>query len=85
MIAVFLSFAFGDVVEIEQLGIGLAFAVLLDATVIRLLLVPSIMTLMGRWAFWFPGRRLPTTERHGHHYQGEKLTPTEEVERLSGL
>ncbi len=64
MIAVFLSFAFGDVVEIEQLGVGLAFAILLDATVIRLLLVPSIMTLLGKWAFWCPGQKLPTAERH---------------------
>jgi RND superfamily putative drug exporter len=87
MIAVFLSFAFGDVVEIEQLGIGLSFAVLLDATVIRLLLVPSIMTLMGKWAFWCPGTRPPTAERHprGHHYQDEKLTPPEETKRIAGL
>jgi RND superfamily putative drug exporter len=87
MIAVFLSFAFGDVVEIEQLGIGLAFAVLLDATVIRLLLVPSIMTVMGRWAFWCPGHKLPVAERHprGHHYQGEKLTPPDEGKRVAGL
>jgi len=87
MIAVFLSFAFGDVVEIEQLGIGLSFAVLLDATVIRLLLVPGIMTLMGRWAFWCPGQKLPTAERHGrgHHYHGEKLTPPDETERVGGL
>jgi len=87
MIAVFLSFAFGDVVEIEQLGVGLSFAVLLDATVIRLLLVPSIMALMGKWAFWFPGRALPMAERHprGHHYHGEKLTPPDEVKRVAGL
>ena len=87
MIAVFLSFAFGDVVEIEQLGVGLSFAVLLDATVIRLLLVPSIMTLMGKWAFWCPGHKPPTTERHprGHHYHGEKLTPPEETKRVAGL
>jgi RND superfamily putative drug exporter len=87
MIAVFLSFAFGDVVEIEQLGIGLSFAVLLDATVIRLLLVPSIMTLMGKWAFWCPGTRLPVATRHprGHHYQGEKLTPPDEPKRIAGL
>ena len=87
MIAVFLSFAFGDVVEIEQLGIGLSFAVLLDATVIRLLLVPGLMTLMGRWAFWCPGQKLPTAERHGrgHHYQGEKLTPPDETKRVGGL
>ena len=73
MIAVFLSFAFGDVVEIEQLGVGLSFAVLLDATIIRLLLVPAIMTIMGRWAFWCPGQKLPTAERHrDHHYQEER-------------
>ena len=87
MIAVFLSFAFGDVVEIEQLGVGLSFAVLLDATVIRLLLVPGIMTLMGKWAFWCPGQKLPVAERHprGHHYQGEKLTPPDEAKRVAGL
>jgi RND superfamily putative drug exporter len=87
MIAVFLSFAFGDVVEIEQLGVGLSFAVLLDATIIRLLLVPAIMTLMGRYAFWFPGQKLPTAERHprGHHYHGEKLSPPEEAKRVAGL
>ena len=87
MIAVFLSFAFGDVVEIEQLGVGLSFAVLLDATIIRLLLVPAIMALMGRWAFWFPGQKPPTAERHprGHHYHGEKLTPPDEPKRVAGL
>jgi RND superfamily putative drug exporter len=87
MIAVFLSFAFGDVVEIEQLGVGLSFAVLLDATVIRLLLVPGIMTLMGRWAFWYPGHKPPVAARHprGHHYHGEKLTPPEEPKRVAGL
>ena len=87
MIAVFLSFAFGDVVEIEQLGVGLSFAVLLDATIIRLLLVPAIMVIMGRWAFWFPGQKLPTAERHprGHHYHGEKLSPPDEPKRIGGL
>ncbi len=79
MISVFLSFGFVDVVEIEQLGVGLSFAVLLDATVIRLLLVPSIMTIMGRWAFWCPGQALPVAPRHprGHHYSDEKLNPAE--------
>ncbi len=63
MISVFLSFGFVDVVEIEQLGVGLSFAILLDATVIRLLLVPAVMTLLGRWAFWCPGQTLPIAER----------------------
>jgi RND superfamily putative drug exporter len=70
MVSVFLSFGFGDVVEIEQLGVGLSFAVLLDATLIRLFLVPCIMLLMGRWAFWLPGQALPVAERHAHGHGG---------------
>lgn len=87
MISVFLSFAFGDVVEIEQLGVGLSFAVLLDATVIRLLLVPGVMTLLGKWAFWYPGHVFPVAARHprGHHFHGEKLTPPAEIKRMTGL
>jgi RND superfamily putative drug exporter len=88
MISVFLSFAFGDVVEIQQLGVGLSFAVLLDATVIRLLLVPAVMTLMDKWAFWWPGQPPPVAERHSrghHHYQDEKLTPPSKVKRVTGL
>ena len=86
MISVFLSFGFVDVVEIEQLGVGLSFAVLLDATVIRLLLVPSAMVLLGRWAFWFPGQALPIAGRHhGHHYSGEKLHASAETKRTAGI
>lgn len=56
MVSVFLCFAFGSVVETQQLGIGLSFAVLLDATVIRLILAPSAMAIMGKWCWWLPGR-----------------------------
>ena len=41
-------------VDIKQFGIGLAAGIILDATVIRALLVPSLMTLMGRWNWWLP-------------------------------
>ncbi len=86
MISVFLSFGFVDVVEIEQLGVGLSFAILLDATVIRLLLVPAAMTIMGRWAFWCPGQALPIAERHprGRHYLDEKLNPPD-AEQATGI
>jgi RND superfamily putative drug exporter len=40
--------------DIKQFGIGLAAGIIFDATVIRALLVPSIMRLMGRWNWWFP-------------------------------
>jgi putative drug exporter of the RND superfamily len=59
MVAVFGAFAFTGMVPIEQLGLGMAVGVLLDATVIRLLLVPAAMKLMGRANWWLPfaGRR----------------------------
>ncbi len=55
------SFAFADIVLIKALGIGMALAVALDATVVRALLVPATMRLLGRWNWWMPGRlrRLP--------------------------
>jgi RND superfamily putative drug exporter len=48
------SFAFADVVLIQALGVGVAIAVALDATVVRALLVPSTMGLLGRWNWWMP-------------------------------
>ena len=55
------SFAFADIVLIKALGIGMALAVALDATVVRALLVPATMRLLGRWNWWLPSglRRLP--------------------------
>jgi len=63
------SFAFADIVLIKALGIGMAIAVALDATVIRALLVPATMRLLGRWNWWMPATlerfvagRLPASE-----------------------
>jgi RND superfamily putative drug exporter len=56
MAVVFCYFAFGRVLLMQFLGFGLAVAVVLDATVVRVLLVPAIMDLAGRWNWW-PGRR----------------------------
>ena len=50
------SFAFADIVLIKALGLGVAIAVALDATVVRALLVPATMRLLGRWNWWVPGR-----------------------------
>ncbi|MFP5359966.1 MAG: MMPL family transporter, partial [Actinomycetes bacterium] len=60
IVLVFLGFAMGDLLMIKEVGVGLAFAVVLDATVVRLLLVPATMTLLGDWNWWAPGplRRL---------------------------
>ena len=57
MILVFGVFAFARVLAMQLLGFGLAVAVLLDATVIRMVLVPAFMQAMGRWNWWPGGRR----------------------------
>ncbi len=56
MILVFGVFAFARVLVMQFLGFGLAVAVLLDATIIRMVLVPAFMHLMGQWNWW-PGKR----------------------------
>jgi RND superfamily putative drug exporter len=49
--------AFGQIAGLQELGIGLALGVLIDATVMRALLLPSAMVLLGRLNWWFPSRR----------------------------
>ena len=58
MIIVFGTFAFSRVLAAKMIGFGLAVAVLLDATLIRMVLVPAFMHIAGRWNWW-PGVRLP--------------------------
>ena len=57
MVAVFAGFASGQLVMFQQMGFGLGAAVLIDATLVRTLVVPSAMALLGRWNWWLPGRR----------------------------
>jgi RND superfamily putative drug exporter len=50
------GFVVGTVPGLQQIGVGLALAVLIDATIVRALLVPSLMAIFGRWNWWFPSR-----------------------------
>ena len=61
------SFGFADIVLIKALGIGMALAVALDATVVRALLVPATMRLLGHWNWWVPARlrHMPRIETAG--------------------
>jgi RND superfamily putative drug exporter len=62
MVAVFAVFAGTGVPAVKEIGLGLAVAIALDATVVRLILVPATMELMGKWNWWLPkllGRVLP--------------------------
>lgn len=62
---VFAGFVLGGFAPIKAIGVGLVLAIALDATVVRMLLVPATMTLLGRRNWWLPGplrrlhRRLP--------------------------
>jgi RND superfamily putative drug exporter len=58
MVAVFSIFAFLPEIPFKQLGVGLAAAVLIDATIVRAVLLPSAMKLLGEWNWYLPGRRL---------------------------
>jgi RND superfamily putative drug exporter len=58
MVIVFGVFSFSRVLAVQFIGFGLAVAVLLDATLIRMILVPAIMHVAGRWNWW-PGVRIP--------------------------
>jgi RND superfamily putative drug exporter len=54
MVVVFLGFAAGEVLAIKEIGVGMALTILIDATIVRTLLVPAVMKLMGRWNWWAP-------------------------------
>ena len=65
MICVFLSVLFGTPVDVMQMGLGMGVAILIDATIVRMVLVPAVMELLGWVNWWLPGwlaRFLPNTE-----------------------
>ncbi|WP_406257440.1 MMPL family transporter [Streptomyces nigra] len=73
MVSVFAAFIISDNIVVKMLGLGLAVSVLIDATVVRLLMVPAVMTLLGEHAWWTPrwlDRILPHIDTEG---TGEKL------------
>ncbi|WP_406416482.1 MMPL family transporter [Streptomyces sp. NBC_01614] len=73
MVSVFAAFIISDNIVVKMLGLGLAVSVLIDATVVRLLMVPAVMTLLGKHAWWTPrwlDKILPHIDTEG---AGEKL------------
>jgi len=56
MVAAFAGFVDGRIAGLQEFGLGLAVAILVDATIIRVLLVPSLMAVLGRWNWWLPER-----------------------------
>jgi RND superfamily putative drug exporter len=73
MVTVFAAFALAETVTIKSIGVGMALAVALDATIIRVLLVPATMRLLGRWNWWAPGPLGRLAERLGFsHVENEE-------------
>jgi RND superfamily putative drug exporter len=56
MVAAFAGFVDGRIAGLQEFGLGLAVAILVDATIVRVLLVPSLMAVLGRWNWWLPER-----------------------------
>jgi RND superfamily putative drug exporter len=82
MFCVFGAFVFGDDRQLKLFGLGLAVAVLIDATIVRMLLVPATMELLGDRNWWIPAwldRILPRIDVEGHHsvepVPDDELTP----------
>jgi RND superfamily putative drug exporter len=79
MVSVFAAFALAEIITIKSIGVGMAIAVAVDATIIRVLLVPATMRLMGRWNWWAPGSLGRFADRLGFSHVEEDedaLTPT---------
>ncbi|MEH7886747.1 MMPL family transporter [Bacillus sp. JJ1609] len=66
MIVVTGAFAFTGVAPVKQMGVGIALAIFIDATVIRMVLVPSLMKLLGDWNWWFFGLKPSKHNKPGH-------------------
>ncbi len=61
------AFSFSGVLFMKMIGVGMLVALLIDATVVRALLVPATMKLLGRWNWWAPAPMVRWWERHGFH------------------
>jgi uncharacterized membrane protein YdfJ with MMPL/SSD domain len=53
-VAVFWAFSAGDIIGLQQMGFGLGVAILVDATIVRMILVPASMRLLGKWNWYLP-------------------------------
>ncbi|MEI2731479.1 MAG: MMPL family transporter [Dermatophilaceae bacterium] len=81
MVVVFGSFSLAGILPMRQLGFGMAVAIALDATLVRLIIVPAAMRLMGRWNWWLPGGGHPV--RHAGRHRGKAASSTRGLRRVN--
>jgi len=72
MVLVFGVFALMPLVDMKEMGIGLAVAILIDATIVRAVLLPATMKLLGRWNWYLP-RRLEWLPRLEHERSADPV------------
>jgi RND superfamily putative drug exporter len=77
MISVFIAFSLAETLTVKSMGVGMAIAVFVDATIIRVLLVPATMRLLGRWNWWAPGPLAKMADRLGFSHAEDTATPPE--------
>ena len=75
IVVVFTGFATGEVLAVKQLGVGLAIAVVVDATLVRTLLVPATMKLLGERNWWAPAPLRRFHDRYGLHEAPSTVEP----------
>jgi RND superfamily putative drug exporter len=75
MVTVFSAFALAESITIKSIGVGMAIAVLIDATIVRVLLVPATMRLMGKWNWWAPGPLGRFADRLGFSHVEDEPDP----------
>ncbi len=68
------AFATSQIIIVKEIGIGIALAVLIDATIVRVLLVPSLMAILGRWNWW-PATRQPSRDEPRSDRAFPRATP----------
>jgi len=74
MVTIFAAFLAVPMVTVQQTGLATAIAIAIDSTVVRLVMVPAAMRLMGRWNWWLPRGMTPY---RGRHRRGYSLAPSQ--------
>ena len=84
MIAAFSGFTSGSFVGLQEFGVGLSAAILLDATIVRAMLVPAVMKILGDWNWYLPARRAARAARAGRPGARDRLAARPPARRRRG-
>jgi RND superfamily putative drug exporter len=68
MVGVFIAFGLADVASLRQFGVGLAIAIIIDATLVRLVMLPAALLVAGEWTWWAPAMRFDA-QSGGHGFE----------------